>query len=94
MIALIINTYYTGKLIQVGYLKQMSDLLPTFLVSLGMWGIIHISSYLSANVYLQLIIGVSLGILSYLLGAKILLKNEWNDAIDMIPSKFKHNFLN
>lgn len=94
MIALIINTYYTGKLIQVGYLKQMSDLLPTFLVSLGMWGIIHISSYLAANVYLQLIIGVSLGILSYLLGAKILLKNEWNDAIDMIPSKFKHNFLN
>ena len=28
MLSLIINTYYTGKLINVGYFKQMGDLLP------------------------------------------------------------------
>ena len=29
MISLIINTYYTGKLIGVGYFQQMRDLMPT-----------------------------------------------------------------
>lgn len=35
MVALIINTYYTGKLIHIGYIKQMKDLLPIFYPSSG-----------------------------------------------------------
>ena len=41
LIALIINTNYTGKLIQVGFLRQMRDLLPTLLLSLSMWGVVY-----------------------------------------------------
>jgi len=45
LIAVFINTYYTGKLIQVGYLMQMKDLLPILGYSLSMgfivWGITH-----------------------------------------------------
>ena len=39
LIALFINTYYTGKLIQVGYWVQMKDLLPILANSVVMLGV-------------------------------------------------------
>lgn len=89
MVALIINTYYTGKLINVGYIKQMGDLLPIFGVSFSMWLIIHASLFLTDNMYAQLIIGVSSGLAFYVISAKILLKSEWNEAMEMVLNKIK-----
>ncbi len=89
MISLIINTYYTGKLIRVGYLKQMGDLLPIFGVSLAMWLLVHGSMLAMSNIYARLVIGIIIGLASYLLGARFLLKNEWDEALDMIPGRFK-----
>lgn len=91
MIALIINTYYTGKLIQVGYLKQMGDLLPIFGVALLMWFVIHASLLLTPNIYIQLPVGICVGSLTYIVCAKLLLKSEWADTMSMLPSKFKRN---
>lgn len=90
MIALVINTYYTGKIIHVGYFKQMRDLLPIFGVSFAMWLVIHASFWFSSNIYTQLFIGVIVGVVFYLVSAKNILKSEWNDVLDMIPEKFKH----
>lgn len=87
MLSLIINTYYTGKLINVGYFKQMGDLLPIFGVSFMMWLIVHAILYLSSNLYCQLVLGISLGAIVYLIGAKIFLKAEFNDALSMVPDK-------
>lgn len=89
MLSLIINTYYTGKLINVGYFKQMGDLLPIFGVSFIMWLIVHAILYLSSNLYCQLVLGISLGTIVYLIGAKIFLKSEFNDALSMVPDKIK-----
>ena len=89
MIALVINTYYTGKLIRVGYLKQMSDLLPIFGVALLMWIVVHASLLLTPNIYIQLPIGICVGSLTYIVCAKLLLKTEWADAMSMLPNKFK-----
>ena len=89
MIALIINTYYTGKLINVGYLKQMGDLLPVFGVSFAMWLLIHASLLISSNIYIQLSVGIIVGIIVYLAGARLFLRKEWDDAISMIPSRLK-----
>lgn len=89
MLSLIINTYYTGKLINVGYFKQMGDLLPIFGVSFIMWLIVHAILYLSSNLYCQLVLGLSLGTIVYLVGAKIFLKTEFNDALSMVPNKIK-----
>lgn len=89
MISLVINTYYTGKLINVGYIKQMGDLLPIFGVSFAMWVIVRFSLLLSSNLYAQLIIGIFIGLIVYLIEAKILLKSEWEEILDMIPQKFK-----
>lgn len=89
MLSLIINTYYTGKLINVGYFKQMGDLFPIFGVSFIMWLIVHAIISLSSNLYCQLVLGISLGAIVYLIGAKIFLKAEFNDALSMVPDKIK-----
>lgn len=89
MFSLVINTYYTGKLINVGYLKQMGDLLPIFGVSFVMWLIIHASLLMTSNYYIQLVFGICFGVVFYLIAAKFLLKSEWNNTIDMIPHRFK-----
>ena len=66
VIALFINMYYTGKLIRIGYLKQIKDLLPilgnSFLMGIIVWGI---TKWISVNI-LALIIGVLVGTIFYL----------------------------
>lgn len=93
LLALIINTYYTGKLINVGFFKQMADLLPIFGVSFLMWIAIHTTLMLASNIFVQLSIGICIGGIVYLLVSKFLLKSEWNEIIDMLPDKFKMKYM-
>jgi len=101
LIALFINTYYTGKLIQLGYIKQMKDLLPvlglSFSMGLIVWGItqlIHIN-------LLALIIGGSVGTIYYFSVARITKSQELQEVrviLDMLRKKVnfrksKNNFL-
>lgn len=65
VLSLIINTYYTGKLIGVGFWTQMKDIIPSLLYSLIMslvvWMIVcHLSSMI-----IQLVIGLLVGIVVY-----------------------------
>ena len=66
LISLGINTYYTGKLINLGFYKQMLDLLPTLITSLLMFIVVFISVYYIQNMYIKLIIGVIIGSLFYI----------------------------
>ena len=67
----------------------MGDLLPVFGVSFVMWLIIRVSLLITFNIYFQLLIGICVGVVFYLIAAKLLLKSEWNDTIDMLPNRFK-----
>lgn len=87
MISLIINTYYTGKLINVGYFKQMGDLLPIFALSLALFGTIHLSNYFIDNMYFQILIGGILGGTVYLGGALLLKFKELEDVKYMLKRK-------
>lgn len=87
MISLVINTYYTGKLINVGYFKQMGDLLPIFTLSMVMFGIILVSNHLIDNMYLQILIGGILGGAVYLGGAFIFKFKELEDVKYMLKRK-------
>lgn len=87
MISLVINTYYTGKLIHVGYLKQMRDLLPIFGISLFMWLCIFICVTLIENCYVQLFFGVFIGFLLFAVLSKLFLKSEWKDLMSIIKLK-------
>lgn len=87
LIALVINTYYTGKLIQVGYWKQMKDLMPIFLLSLLMFGCIHAANYFISNMWLQLIVGGMVGAIIYLGGAYLLKFEELKDVKYLLNRK-------
>lgn len=60
-IALFINTYYTGKLINVGFVKQMKDLSGVLLLSLSMAAIVYTITCFITNIYAQLVIGIIVG---------------------------------
>ena len=66
LIALVINTHYTGKLIQVGFLRQMCDLFPALLLSFTMWGVVYFTITLLSGLYLQLLGGMLIGIVYYM----------------------------
>ena len=66
IICLIVNTYYTGKLINVGFLMQMRDLFPTLLYSFSMGIIVWISTQFISSLYLQIIVGILVGVTYYI----------------------------
>lgn len=66
LISLFINTYYTGKLINVGILSQMKDYLPILLLSSAAFIIVvSINSFIE-NLLVQLVVGGIVGTLAYL----------------------------
>ncbi len=66
LISLSINTYYTGKLIDLGFFRQMRDLLPSLLLSLFAGGAVYTTiSFLCVNPIVALLIGIVEGIAIY-----------------------------
>lgn len=85
IIALIINTHYTGKLINLGFLRQMRDLLPSLLLSLSVGGIVYLTvTLLPLSSWLALTIGVIEGIVVYTALAKILRFSEFSELISIV----------
>lgn len=87
IICLAINTYYTGKLIHVGFFRQMMDMAPTLLASFAMGAIIYFAVKPFDNDILKLAIGIPLGILVYLGIAKVFRMPELQEAVDIIHRK-------
>lgn len=65
IICLVINTYYTGKLIQVGFLMQMKDLFLTIVTSLLMFVMVYGITILFENIVVQLVVGLIWGVLFF-----------------------------
>lgn len=87
IVALVINTYYTGKLINVGFIRQMKDLLPTILLSLIMfWAILLVNGFIEVNMY-RLVIGVLVGIIVYASGSYIFKFKELQTLFSLIRRK-------
>lgn len=87
IICLIINTHYTGKLIQVGFLRQMQDLLPILLLSLTMcWGVYFTISFLTGSL-LQLITGICVGVIYYIVLAFLFRFPELKELLSIIRRK-------
>ena len=87
IVALVINTYYTGKLINVGFIRQMKDLLPTLLLSLTMFGaILLVNGFIEVNMH-RLVIGVLVGIIVYASGSYIFKFKELQTLFSLIRRK-------
>ena len=81
---LAINTYYTGKLINVGFVRQMMDMTPTLLASLAMGAVVYFAVMPFDNNWVKLAIGIPLGAAFYLAIAKIFRMPELQEALDII----------
>lgn len=71
LLCLFINTYYTGRIIGVGFTKQMRDIMPTFFLSLSIWMIVNIVVRLFENTYMQLVVGIFFAIAIFSISIKI-----------------------
>lgn len=74
LFSLVINTFYTGKLINVGFIRQMKDLFPTLVLVTTMWLIIRLGVMPLANSnIIKLILGIVVGVVYYV-GASLVFK--------------------
>lgn len=87
IICLAINTYYTGKLINVGFIRQMMDMTPTLLASLVMGAVVYFVVMLFASNVVKLAVGIPLGMILYLVMAKVFKMPELQEALDIIHRK-------
>ncbi|MDR0971225.1 MAG: lipopolysaccharide biosynthesis protein [Bacteroidales bacterium] len=89
IIALIVNTHYTGILINVGFFKQMKDLLPTLLYSLTMFiGVFFLIKLFDSNI-VKILLGLSLGAIYYIFISYITKSEELKDIIQLIKKRGK-----
>ena len=86
-VSLFINTYYTGKLINCGYITQMKDLSPTFFLSLLAFSLSIGCTYLIPNLWLQIIVGGIIGAGAYLGIAYLCRMKELDDIKYMLNRK-------
>ena len=87
IIALVINTYYTGKLIHVGFLRQMMDLIPTLVYCAVMAMAVIAATYFVSSDYMRLIIGIPVGAVVYLGVSKLTKAPELTELILLINRK-------
>lgn len=87
IICLIINTYYTGKFINVGFIKQMHDLLPTLSLSIFMFITVLYTTHLVSNPLLQLLLGIIIGGVIFIGGSYILKFSELKEVLSIIKKK-------
>lgn len=65
LVALFINTYYTGKLIQVGFIMQMKDLSMILITSLLVFAMTYLTIFLKVSILLKLITGIIIGLVTF-----------------------------
>ena len=87
IISLIINTRYTGKILSIGFIEQMKDLLPTLSLSMLCFVIISIINVFIESNYLQIVVGIIIGTCIYVGGALIFKFSELSDVKYMINFK-------
>lgn len=86
-IGLIINTYYSGKLIGVGFIMQMKDLFPTFALSMAMFVVVLLVVNILGTGILSLIVGSLAGALIYIVASLIFKFKEFDELWKIIRRK-------
>lgn len=87
LVALIINTYYTGKLIHVGFFRQMRDLLPTIVLGLVMFTLIlTVNSFIPGDIA-KLCVGIAVGVAFYSLSGYVFRFSELAELISLAKRK-------
>ena len=84
LVALAINTYYTGKLINVGFIRQMCDLLPTIALCLVMFALIlTVNSFITGDV-IKLCAGIVIGVIFYTFTSRLFKFSELTELTNLL----------
>lgn len=84
-IAIFLNTYYTGKLFNLGYLQQVKDFSGFLIKSILACVPAFVLAYLHFSDWVTLLVGVSSSLLLYCL---ILRKNEyWTEVVHLVKKQ-------
>ena len=86
-VALFINTYYTGKLIHVGFLKQLSDLFPILINCIIMGGVCYLVQLPFEHHGVRLLLAIVTGVIYYLGSSFIGRSNELSEVLELIKQK-------
>lgn len=89
LIALFINSFYTGKLINLGFWRQIRDLVPALAFSLCMGLIIFGVNIFIGPYWLQIAVGVPLGVVIYLGLSHVAGAPEFKFLLDLISRRKK-----
>lgn len=87
LIALVINTHYTGKLIDVGFFVQIRDLLPTLAYSFSMGAVVWLVSRLLPSDLLRLMVGIPIGLIYFFIITKFTGSRDLRELISFIKAK-------
>ncbi|MDR1726005.1 MAG: lipopolysaccharide biosynthesis protein [Bacteroidales bacterium] len=89
VIALVINTHYTGKVLHLNFLQQIKDLLPSLIYSLSMAVLIYFVTGLFSGSVLRLITGFITGITYYFLITYITKSKELSFVHTLIKENYQ-----
>ena len=87
LLALVLNTYYTNKLIRVGLIKQLRDLSPALFYSFSMSAVVYFFIHLIYQKFLQLFLGIIVGIVYYFLISYLTKSQDLQEFILLIKRK-------
>ena len=80
---LFMNTYFTGKFIDVGFWTQMKDITPTFILCVIMFVVVKLTLAVIPNIYIQLFVSILVGAGIYVGLAKLFKFDELGEVLSM-----------
>lgn len=87
MLIIAINAYYTRRVIPLGLAGQLRSLLPVLMCSLMMGGFTWLCILFIPGVLLQLVSGVVLGIVVYVILARIFLRKDFDETLSILQRR-------
>lgn len=87
LIALVINTHYTGRFIHVGFMQQIRDFMPALLNSLFSGAVAWFVASIIPGVYAALAAALAAGAACYLLTARLYGADELKELANIIKRK-------
>lgn len=89
VICLGLNTYYTKKIIGYGFIEQMKDLTHILIHTMVMFALVWLVVQWLPSLWLQLIVGILVGMAYYLIGAYLMKFDELNELLLLLKRKKK-----
>ena len=87
LIALVINTHYTGLLINVGFLRQIRDLMPSLLYSMSMGAVVWLTCTNISDDLISVICGIGVGVFFYFAIARLTHSADLKELVLLVKRK-------